>query len=304
MKPRSNPTRMLSGYASFGGLMLLSAGTLLLVAQPTDHGWWATRLLGLAALMLVAGSLTLRPVTERWAWHKIFGWTALVAIVAHATVVAGSQAAFWRWLTPAVPVEIVAGLAAAMAFVATLAVQRSTTLRRYLGPFRSRRTHRVAGCLLAVAAGAHIALIAGMGVVAALIVLGGLALLLAGSSLRERHLAKFAVTLGLFVVAIAGLAGGPLVSPRLATLRQTPIDHARFLHADHAGLSCTGCHHNFVDQSGNENCLTCHKRISVSETMRIDRLFHAFCSDCHRMDMREGRKSGPADDCNGCHGQR
>ncbi|MGI6852944.1 cytochrome c3 family protein [Mesorhizobium sp. 1B3] len=303
MKPRSNPTQMLSGYTGFAGLMLLSAGTLLLVTQPTDHGWWATRLLGLAALMLVAGSLTLRPVAGRRAWHKIFGWAALVAIVAHVTVVAGFQPAFWRWLTPAIPVEILAGLAAALAFVATLAIQRSTTLRQCLGPFRSRRTHRVAGCLLAVAAGAHIALIAGMGLVAALIVLGGLAFLLASSFLHERHLAEPAVTLGLFIVAIAGLAGGPLVSPRLATLRQTPIDHARFLHTDHTGLSCTGCHHNFVDQGGNENCLTCHKRISVSETMRIDRLFHTFCSDCHRMDMREGKKSGPADDCNGCHGQ-
>lgn len=302
MNPRSNPMQILSGFTGLAGLVLLAAGALLLVLQPTDYGWWATRLLGLAALMATAGSLALRPVPGRRTWHKIFGWAALAALVAHVTVVAGFQPTFWRWLTPAVPIEIVVGLVAALAFAA-LAIQRSPKLRRRLGSSWSQRAHRVAGCLLAVAAGAHIALVEGMDVVAALIVLAGLALLLADGFLHERHVAELAVTLGLFVIAIAGIAGGPLASPRLATLRQTPIDHARFLHTDHTGLSCAGCHHNFVDQSGNENCLTCHKRISVTEATRIDRLFHAFCSDCHRMDMREGRKFGPADDCNGCHGQ-
>lgn len=297
--------QMLAGYTGRAGLALLATGALLLVLQPTDDGWWVTRLLGLAALMLTAGSLTLSPVPGRraWPWHAIFGWAALVALAAHVTAVAGFQPAFWRWLTPAVPVEIVAGLVAALAVAAAVALQRSARLRRRLGPLQSQRAHRVAGCLLVVAAGAHVALIAGLGVVAGLIVLAGLAFLLADGFLHESHVVELAVMLGLFVTAIAGLAGGPLASPRLATLRQAPIDHARFLHTDHIGLSCAGCHHNFVDQSGNENCLTCHKRISVSEATRIDRLFHAFCSDCHRIDMREGRKSGPADDCQGCHGQ-
>ncbi|HWK65543.1 MAG TPA: cytochrome c3 family protein [Rhizobiaceae bacterium] len=290
----------LSGYSGLGGLALLATGALLIL-QPTDHGWWATRLLGLAALMLAVGSIALRPLPGRRGWHKVFGWGALVALVAHVSLIMGLQPVFWRWLTPAVPVEIVAGIFAALAFAAALTLQRSAKLRRRLGPFRSQRAHRVAGHLLAAAAGAHVALIAGLGQVSAVLVMVCLILLLVDGFLRERHVAELAAALALFVIILAGIAAGPLASPRLATLRQAPVDHARFLHTDHTGLPCAGCHHNFADGSGNENCLTCHKRISASETTRIDRLFHAFCSDCHRRDVREGRKSGPIDDCNGCH---
>ena len=39
-----------------------------------------------------------------------------------------------------------------------------------------------------------------------------------------------------------------------------------------------------------------------SETLRIDRMFHAFCTDCHRRERAAGSKSGPIDHCTGCHG--
>lgn len=34
----------------------------------------------------------------------------------------------------------------------------------------------------------------------------------------------------------------------------------------------------------------------------VDRMFHAFCSDCHRVEKQAGRKSGPIDHCTSCHG--
>ncbi len=230
-----------------------------------------------------------------------FGWAAAAALLGHIAVVATLQPAFWRSLTPAIPVEIVAGLVAASSFFVTLAAQRLSSLRRRLRPFLGQQIHRVAGYVLVAAASAHIALIAGLNLVAAFMVLSGLAFILFEGFLRERHVIALAFALGLSIASMVELPVGTLATTRLAALRRAPIDHARFLHTDHFGLSCTGCHHNFIDRTGSENCLNCHKRISLSEASRIDRTFHAFCSDCHRMDKWVGRKSGPIDDCSGCH---
>ncbi len=293
---------MLASHAGRAGLVSLAFGMVVLLWQPTDTAWWAARLFGAAALMLTSGTLFMRPVPGRRPLHRIFGWAALAALVGHVTMTTAFQPVFLRWLTPAVPIEIVAGIAALLAFLLVLLVQRSRLLRRRLGPFSSLAVHRIAGYLLIAAACTHIALIAGMAVFAATALLAGLAFLLIEGLLRERHIVRLTVTLALFISAIAWLAMGSMAETRLASLRQAPIDHARFLHTDHTGLACAGCHHNFVDRSGSENCLTCHKRISVSETMRIDRMFHAFCSDCHRMDKHADKKAGPIEDCAGCHG--
>ncbi|MFE0018903.1 cytochrome c3 family protein [Mesorhizobium sp. NPDC059054] len=300
MNLRAKGLQKLAGQA---GLVLLAAAVSVLLWQPTDMAWWAARLLGVAALLLAAATLFLRPPSGQYPWHRIFGWAALAALAGHILITTGFQPVFWRWLTPAIPVEIVAGIVALLAFLVVMLVQRSRSLRRQLGPFSSLSVHRTAGYLLIAAACTHIALIAGMTVFAAAALLAGLTFLLIEGFLRERHPFRLAATLALFSGAIAWLAMGSMAETRLASLRQAPIDHARFLHTDHTGLACAGCHHNFVDRTGNENCLTCHKRVSISETTRIDGMFHAFCSDCHRTDKRAGRKFGPIDDCNGCHGR-
>jgi MFS family permease len=303
MSLRARWLQMLASQAGRAGLVSLTLGLVVLLWQPTDAGWWAARLLGAAALMLTASTLFLRPAPGRRPLHRIFGWAALAALVGHVTMTTAFQPVFWRWLSPAVPIEIVAGIVALLAFLVVLLVQRSRVIRRRLGPFASLSVHRTAGYLLMAAAAIHIALISGMIMLAAAALLAGLAFLLIEGLVRERHILRLVITLGLFVGAIAWLAMGSMAETRLASLRQAPIDHARFLHTDHTGLACAGCHHNFVDRTGSENCLTCHKRISVSETTRIDGMFHAFCSDCHHRDKQVGRKFGPIDDCNGCHGR-
>ncbi|PLP57608.1 hypothetical protein CYK37_18495 [Mesorhizobium loti] len=301
MNQRARWLQMLAGHAGRAGLVLLAAGMAVLLWQPTDANWWAARLFGVATLMLTAVTLFMRPAPTQRSWHRIFGWAALAALAGHVIVTAGFQPVFWRWMTPAIPIEIVAGLVALLAFLVVLFVQRSRSLRRWLGPFSSLSVHRTAGYLLIAAACTHIFLIAGMGILTAAILLTGLSFFLIEGFLRERHVLGLVATLALFSGAIAWLAMGSMAETRLASLRKAPIDHARFLHTDHTGLACAGCHHNFIDRTGNENCLTCHKRISVSQTTRIDGMFHAFCSDCHRTDKRAGKKFGPIDDCNGCH---
>jgi predicted CXXCH cytochrome family protein len=211
------------------------------------------------------------------------------------------QPSFWRWLSWALPIEIIAGIIAAAAFVVALMAQRARRSQRRLRPLPGDRLHRFAGYVLAIAAAFHVALVAGMSAAAMILVAAGLAMVAIQGLAGERHGLALALTLALAVLATAALTVGPLAESRLEPLRRAPIDHANFLHADHKGLACTGCHHNFLDRAGNENCLSCHKRASTTETMRIDRVFHAFCASCHRADRQAGKEFGPIDNCNGCH---
>jgi hypothetical protein len=254
------------------------------------------------ALLLAALTLLLQPKPDGPLWHRLLGSFAIVAVSLHVLFVAAFEPVFWRWLTAAIPVEIVCGLAAALGVFATLAVRRSRNLRAGLGSPTALLLHRIAGFAVVVAASAHVALIAGTGVTIMGLVLMGTLLLAAGALVPEkRKVVLIALPVILCGIVIA-LALGPLAQARLASLRSSPIDHARFLHDDHTGFVCTTCHHNFTDRTGTENCITCHKTLSTSEAMRVDRLFHAFCTDCHRREYLAGRKSGPLDHCTACHG--
>src|SRR5262245_9181038 len=93
-------------HSGLVGLLLFIAASLLLILQPTDFGWWAIRILGLATMLLVVGSIILRPALGWRPCHKILGWSAAGALLGHIGVVATLQPAFWRMLTPAIPVEI------------------------------------------------------------------------------------------------------------------------------------------------------------------------------------------------------
>jgi hypothetical protein len=162
--------------------------------------------------------------------------------------------------------------------------------------------HQIAGFTVVVAASAHVALIAGTDVTMLGLILIGSLLLVAGALVPEkRNLMLIALPVILCGIVMA-LAFGPLVQARLTSLRSSPIDHAHFLHDDHTGFVCTTCHHNFTDHTGTQNCITCHKTLSTRESMRVDRLFHAFCTECHRRESLAGHKSGPLDHCTACHG--
>lgn len=288
-------------YGSRAGLAVVAVAALFLVIQPTDAAWWLVRIPGVAALLLAAAAIAYPPAPRRPAWHAPLGWLAIGALCAHILAVVALEPDIWRWISAAMPVEIALGLAAAIALSLTLAVRRSRSLRLYAGPLATLGLHRIAGTVACMAAGAHVALVAGMPFAIMLLLGCGIAVLLAISIPAERHLTALVVALALGTGAAVALAAGPLSETRLAELRSSPVDHAGFSHGDHRGITCTNCHHNFVDRTGSENCITCHKRLTVSEPMRVDRMFHAFCSECHRDEKAAGHKTGPVDHCTGCH---
>jgi hypothetical protein len=213
----------------------------------------------------------------------------------HVLSVAAVEPVFWQWLSSAIPVEIICGLIAVMALFVTLAVRRSSNSPKAL------ILHRAAGYAAIIAAIAHVALIAGTGAILFGLLLAGILLLIIGALVPERRKLIAIALPAILAGMIAALAAGPLAQARLADLRSSPVDHGRFLHDDHTAFVCTTCHHNFTDHTGTENCITCHKQLSTSEAMRVDRLFHAFCTDCHRRESFAKHKSGPLDHCTGCH---
>lgn len=282
-------------------MAFVAATAPMLVMQPTDAAWWLVRIPGVAALLLAAAAIALPPAPRRPAWHAPLGWLAIGALCAHVLAVVALEPEIWRWISAAMPVEIALGLTVAVALSMTLAVRRSRSLRLYAGPLATLGLHRIAGAVACVAAGAHVALVAGTPLAVVLLLACGMAVFLATGIPAERHLPALAVTLALGTGAAAALAAGPLSEARLAELRASPVDHAGFSHGDHRGIGCTTCHHNFVDRTGKENCITCHKRLTASEPMRVDRMFHAFCGECHRDEKAAGHETGPIDHCMGCH---
>lgn len=288
-------------YGSHLGLAFLLAAGLTLAIQPTDTAWWSVRLPGVFAFVFAVAALVLPRSPRKIASHRFLGWLAVAVLGAHILLTAVLEPALWRWLSPAIPLEIIAGLVAAVALFTTLAVRRSQTLRSGLGPPATFGLHRIAGTIACLAAGAHITLVAGMAIGVILLISAGIVVLLAVGFQREKHIPAVIVAIAVITGVVAIFATGPLSEFRLTPLRISPVDHARFSHTDHGGFTCTTCHHNFLDGSGKENCISCHKRLTTVEPMRVDRIFHVFCGDCHSVEKRAGRETGPIDHCLGCH---
>ena len=79
-----------------------------------------------------------------------------------------------------------------------------------------------------------------------------------------------------------------------------PILPMSFAHADHAAESCIECHHNYIDDTGNELCMNCH----VSDSELLDVLleqYHDLCQGCHAKKAAETMDGGPPRSCIACH---
>ena len=286
-------------YGFHLGLAFLVTAGIAVALQPTDAIWWAVRVPGLAALLLAAAALACPPFPLKPAWHRWLGWLAAVGLGLHIVLAIGLEPELWQWLARLSGRDRVRPRRRH----GTLPYACAATLPHPaagLGPFAALGLHRIAGIVGCTAGAAHVVLAAGAGIGPSLLLSGGIVAALASGLSREGHV--LAVVLLMMAAIAAVLTLGPLSEMRLASLRTSPIDHAGFLHADHTKVTCVTCHHNFVDETGKENCLPCHKRLGRSETMRVDRMFHAFCGECHRDDKRAGRATGPIDDCMGCHG--
>ena len=316
-------------YRLWGGALLLLAGAPAL-ARLAGPGWELSQLSGLAsglACIVLCGC----PVRSRDAippsllslhHHQLIGWAALIGAVFHIGGLLLADPTVVEYLKPTAPLYQLAGIAAT-ALLLVVVLSSLVSVRRWWPSHRGfQATHVTLGIVLVALIAAHVAVTdryVGRAAPRALFVLvsiGAIAMLLRarapsaagrGSSVRRqlvfgRHSSWVAGVVTVAAVAIAGLAaGGVRAMLREAALNRTaplPLD---FPHDRHTGVNCLLCHHNYVDKSGFDSCITCHRAHRPDLKEGVESRFHSFCFDCHRHPDAKFARHGPASGCVACH---
>tara|TARA_B100000965_G_C19447848_1_gene693816 strand:- start:20 stop:391 length:372 start_codon:yes stop_codon:yes gene_type:complete len=79
-----------------------------------------------------------------------------------------------------------------------------------------------------------------------------------------------------------------------------PILPMTFAHIDHQSVNCLDCHHNFIDDTGDEACMTCH--VTNPDVWPLfESQFHELCRGCHIDLAIKHKDSGPLRRCMLCH---
>ena len=79
-----------------------------------------------------------------------------------------------------------------------------------------------------------------------------------------------------------------------------PILPISFAHGDHSSVTCTTCHHDFVDNTGPGVCMNCH--VTNKEVSHLlEEQVHGLCMGCHVELSAQHEKSGPVRQCTACH---
>ena len=114
------------------------------------------------------------------------------------------------------------------------------------------------------------------------------------------------VFVGLVVLAATALLvfGTPLPTKRPVLEHRwrspEPILPMTFAHEDHVAENCLVCHHNYVDNTGNDPCMICHV-INQEVWPMFESQFHDLCRSCHEDRQLAGEDHGPTRVCVDCH---
>ncbi|MFO1399779.1 MAG: cytochrome c3 family protein [Steroidobacteraceae bacterium] len=261
---------MIASALLLAGMALLAGAVL---APWSGAAWDCGALLGLVACLLVLalGGLPLRR-RARWVAtvplrpHRWLGWLALAFAAAHVVVLALADPLVLRYLQPGLPWYQLAGVLAIASLLAIVLLAEAPS--RAGGPGRSGfRPSHLGLCVLVI------------GLLAAHVVVSG------------RYVAALAARPG--VRAVARELREPVGA------RRAPLPLA-FPHQRHAALNCIACHHNYVDRSGMDTCLGCHRSARADLRHGAEARLHDFCLDCHRTRPR-GARHGPVAGCASCH---
>ena len=253
--------------------VLLAAGAVL--APWAGPAWELGAILGLLATLLVL-LLCARPLRRRARWapplalrsHRWLGWLALTLAVAHVAVLVLADPLVLRYLRPSLPWYQLAGVLGIVLLLAIVLLAEAPPR----GPGPGRRSFRplhIGLCVLAVALLAVHELVSG------------------------RYAAALAARPGVRAVARA------LREPVWPGTTGLPLS---FPHQQHATVNCIDCHHNYVDRSGMDTCLGCHRASRPDLKHGAEARLHDFCLDCHRTRPR-GARHGPVAGCDACHGR-
>jgi len=256
--------------------------------------------------------------------HELLGWLVLGAAVLHIGLLFGADHRVVEHIKLTAPRYEYAGILALLTLL-FLTLPAGAAVRRRLWP-RHRNfqaAHVGAACLLVVTLAVHVVAtgryIQGRVHVVAYILVSGIALLalLRGRTQRQsaprsrplgslafgRH-SRLVLTMVLVsvVALLAMLRGGTALALREPFLRRSEPLVLGFPHDKHRAVNCIQCHHNFVDRSGTDSCISCHRSGRAAIRVGAEARFHDFCLGCHRDPPAHLTGHGPVTGCGPCHG--
>lgn len=302
----------------------LAAGGALLVTYPAVSGgslWDVGAACGYVCLVLFV-CLYVFPVRGDGlpharllglSQHKTVGWCVLGAAAAHVVIVLVAEPLSLRYLRPSAPIFMWCGVVAMVCVIASVITGLSARshMRRTTGPRAARADsratlHVVLAAVLMFTASAHIIGSAQVlsGAFKPITVLLLLGLPLGWYALRRRPALVTARRVS-HVVAVALIALLPATTAKQMLLEPatspSPIA-LNFPHDKHLSVSCVACHHNYIDHTGTEACILCHRSPRSDLVHSAEATFHTFCRDCHtQLASDSSRTHGPTRSCAACH---
>ncbi len=300
------------------------------MASPTT-AWEIAQALGLfgVAACLILCVLAIRPragATGSFSLrgHELIGWSALTVAVLHVGLLLAVDHRVVEHLKLTAPRYEYAGFLALLALL-FLTVPAAAAVRQRL--WRRHRNfqaaHVVAACLLVVALAMHVLTtgryVRGSAHGLAYILLSVIALLallrarahgqpvrppshLLGRLVFGRHSRLLLVIiLAALAALLALMRSGTALALREPFLRRSEPLVLGFPHDKHRAVNCILCHHNFVDRTGQDSCIGCHRSHRAAIRIGAEARFHDFCLACHRDPPVYLSGHGPVTGCETCH---
>ena len=292
--------------------------------------WEIAQALGLCAVAacLVLCVLAVRPragaaAAFRVRSHELLGWLALAAAVLHVGLALGADPRVVEHLKPTAPRYEYAGMVALLLLL-LLTLPAGAAARRRLWP-RHRNfqaTHVAAACLLVVALALHVLTadryVHGRAQASAYVLLSGCVLLAMLRARTQRHSGGrppfpaglafgrhsrlvLGIVLGALVALLGLLQGGVSLAMREPFLSRSERLAINLPHDKHRAVNCVQCHHDYVDRSGQESCVSCHRSGRAALRVGAEARFHDFCLGCHRDPPAYLPGAGPVTGCSTCH---
>jgi predicted CXXCH cytochrome family protein len=293
--------------------------------------WELAQALGLCAVgaCLILCVLAVRPRTGaagafRVRGHELVGWLALAGALLHVGLLLGADHRVVEHVKPTAPRYEYAGMLALLTLL-FLALPARAAIRRRLWP-RHRNfqaAHVGAACLLVVTLAMHVLTtdryVHGRAPAIAYSLLSGIVLLALLRPRTQRQPAQgpasfpgglafgrhSRLVLGIVVGALAALlalsSGGTALAMREAFLGRSERLLVDFPHGKHRPVSCTRCHHDYLDRSGEGSCVSCHRSGRAAIRVGVEARFHDFCLGCHRDPPAYLTGQGPVTGCETCH---
>jgi len=281
---------------------------------------------GLICLLLCACPLrprdTVPPTLLSLRRHQWLGWAALILTLTHIGGLLIADRLVVEYLKTTSPLYQLAGIVAAILLLVVV-LSSLAGVRRWWGSHRGfQATHVTLSLLLVALIAAHVVATdryTGGNVrrmLFVMVTIGAIAMPLraraknlaarASGAGRQlvfgRHSAWVACAIAIAVAAVASLSAaavhGGLREPLLRRATLLPLD---FPHDKHTAVNCLLCHHNYVDKTGLDTCIRCHRSKRTDLKEGAEARFHSFCFDCHRNPDAKFERHGPPSGCTACH---